>query len=177
MTHSTVTVRLLRCLLSALLLLPLAAIAGDDEDRESLPFSDLSFPEPERKYSAATECVQPTDEMRRNHMNYILHQRDETVYQGIRTRQYALEECINCHAAKDDQGEYIAINAPGQFCSSCHTYTSASIDCFECHATKPVRPSTLKLLSSGMPHHAEKPNGNLSSEETLRLLASEDQSQ
>lgn len=182
MTHPTVTVRLLRCLLSVLLLLPLAAaIASDDEDRygddrEALPFSDLSFPEPEREYSEETECVQPEDEMRRNHMNYILHQRDETVHKGVRTRQYSLEECINCHAAKDDQGEYIAINAPDQFCSSCHTYASVSIDCFQCHATKPARPSTLKLLSSGMPHHTETPGGNLPGE-THQLLAAEDQPQ
>ena len=84
-------------------------------------------------------------------MNYILHQRDETVHEGIRTRQFSLEECINCHAAKDEQGEYIPVNAQDQFCSSCHAYASVNIDCFQCHATKPESPSTLHKLS-GRPH-------------------------
>jgi len=83
------------------------------------------------------ECVQPEADMRRNHMKYILHQRDDTMHRGIRTEKYSLKECVECHAKQDKTGEFVPINAPGQFCQSCHRYASVSIDCFECHATKP----------------------------------------
>ncbi|MFQ5644667.1 MAG: cytochrome c3 family protein [Thiogranum sp.] len=141
MTYASVARRVSGLLLSALLMLPLAVSA--EEEAENLPFSDLTMTEPERHVSATEECVAPEDEMRRNHMQYILHQRDETMRKGIRTARFSLEECVNCHAAQDERGEFIPVNAENQFCSSCHTYASVNIDCFQCHATKPVRPSRL----------------------------------
>lgn len=145
-------------LLSSLLLLPFAVVADDEgEETEHLPFSELSFSEPERHYSPDQECVAPEEEMRRNHMEYILHQRDDTMYAGIRTRQFSLEECVNCHAVKDTaSGEYIPVNAPNQFCSSCHSYTSVKLDCFECHAARPVRPSTLQHIESRAPGNRQQ---------------------
>jgi len=83
------------------------------------------------------KCVEPTDVMRRNHMEFILHQRNETMHRGIRTKRYSLKECIECHVQTDSQGAYIPVNDPKQFCNSCHTYASVSIDCFQCHATTP----------------------------------------
>ncbi len=163
-----------RMLALLLLLLPLAATADSDKDgeKEALPFSDLTFPEPARHYSAEQKCVQPVEEMRKNHMNYILHQRDETVHRGIRTRRYALEECVNCHTAQDDKGEYVPINAPDQFCYSCHSYASVKIDCFQCHATKPVRPSTLNTPEADATDSTEKLSNDI-----RQLLASEGQAQ
>jgi hypothetical protein len=173
MSPSLPAARLLFAILVSLLLLPLAATAADEhgeEEKESLPFSSLSFPEPERHFSATQKCVQPEEEMRRNHMKYILHQRDETVHQGIRTRQHSLEECVNCHTAKDDKGEYIPVNGPDQFCSSCHSYAAVNIDCFQCHATKPERASMLQTQSSSAVHPTK---GNQDS--SAQLLASEGQ--
>jgi hypothetical protein len=172
MSQSSTARRLFAALMSLLLWLPLAATADDDHDEETegLPFSELTFPEPERHFSATSECVEPEAEMRRNHMNYILHQRDETMHAGIRTRQYSLEECVNCHASKDESGEYLPINGPDQFCSSCHAYTAVHIDCFQCHATKPERPSMLHQSSTGAASHARPMSG-----ETLQALASEGQ--
>lgn len=84
------------------------------------------------------ECVAPVDEMRRNHMEMLEHQRDDTVHLGIRPKNAgSLKGCIACHAQKDNNGSYIPINAPGQFCESCHRYAAVSTDCFQCHATKP----------------------------------------
>ena len=159
-------------LATLLLTLPIAASA--DKDTHTLPFSDLSLAEPARHFSATQECVEPEEEMKRNHMNYILHQRDETVYGGIRTRQYALEECINCHASKDEDGEYVRVEDTRHFCASCHTYASVKIDCFQCHADVPVRDSRMsELQSRSVPHHTgEQIAGDLS-DETLRLPASE----
>jgi hypothetical protein len=83
-------------------------------------------------------CVEPTEVMRRDHMRFLLHQRDATVHQGIRTTRHSLQECISCHVQRDEgTGRHVPVNAPGQFCSSCHTYAAVRIDCFECHATTP----------------------------------------
>ena len=83
------------------------------------------------------QCVADTDYMRRYHMKDLSHQRDETMHQGIRTTRFSLKECVACHATTDNNGQPVSINAPGQFCASCHEYTAVKIDCFQCHATKP----------------------------------------
>nr|VFJ91852.1 MAG: hypothetical protein BECKH772A_GA0070896_1003511 [Candidatus Kentron sp. H]VFJ92877.1 MAG: hypothetical protein BECKH772B_GA0070898_1003511 [Candidatus Kentron sp. H]VFJ99701.1 MAG: hypothetical protein BECKH772C_GA0070978_1003411 [Candidatus Kentron sp. H] len=79
-------------------------------------------------------CVEPTPVMRREHMDFLLGQRDETMRQGIRTGPYSLKACVECHVQKDKQGRMIPVNASKQFCQKCHQYTAVSIDCFECHA-------------------------------------------
>ena len=83
------------------------------------------------------KCVADTDYMRRFHMKELVHQRDRTVQDGVRTPRFSLNECIACHAEKDDSGVFKPVNAPGQFCASCHEFAAVKIDCFECHATKP----------------------------------------
>jgi len=173
MSQPSLLNRVLGILSVLLLLMPAASTA--DEEGHPLPFSDLVLTEPARHFSATQECVEPEDEMRRNHMNYILHQRDETVHDGIRTRQYALEECINCHASKGEDGEYIRVEDPRHFCASCHSYASVSIDCFQCHADVPVRPSSLQQSRSGHPHHLARENfaGDLAGKTALGLLATE----
>lgn len=100
---------------------------------------DSRVPAPAINQGKGDKCVEPTDDMRRNHMHYILHQRDETMHEGVRTKKHSLKECLNCHTSKDEGGEYLPVNAPGQFCQSCHSYASVKIDCFECHATKPQK--------------------------------------
>ena len=94
---------------------------------------------PELKINRANgdKCVAETDDMRTNHMKYLLHQRDETMHNGVRTKQFSLNECINCHVNKDESGKYIPVTAEGEFCQTCHSYASVKLDCFECHATKP----------------------------------------
>jgi hypothetical protein len=171
MSQSFLLYRVPGVLFALLLMVPLASSA--DEEGHRLPFSDLVKTEPTRHFSATQECVEPEDEMKRNHMNYILHQRDKTVHDGIRTRQYSLEECINCHAIKGEDGEYIRVEDTRHFCASCHTYASVSIDCFQCHADIPVRESTLQQPQSGNVDRsdreklADRPHGELS----LQLMA------
>ena len=84
------------------------------------------------------QCVEPVEIMRRDHFKFITHQRDLTVHQGIRTPRYSLAGCINCHATKTAAGEYLPVNAQGEFCETCHTYAAVKIDCFSCHATVPT---------------------------------------
>ncbi len=78
------------------------------------------------------ECVEPEDVMRRDHMKFILHQRDKTMHQGVRTEKYSLKNCVNCHANSKTN----SVLGKDGFCESCHTYASVSIDCFGCHASK-----------------------------------------
>jgi hypothetical protein len=85
------------------------------------------------------ECVEPEDVMRRDHMNFILHQRDETMHKGIRTSKYSFAECIDCHIQPDDKGEIASVDSEDHFCNSCHEYAAVNIDCFECHADKPQK--------------------------------------
>jgi hypothetical protein len=92
---------------------------------------------PGSRAAGLESCVAETDDMRRNHMDYLFHKRDKTVYQGIRTEDFSLNECIACHAAKDDSGHYVPVNDKGQFCQTCHVRVATKLDCFECHRTTP----------------------------------------
>ena len=82
-------------------------------------------------------CVAPTEDMRRNHMEYLFHKRDKTMREGIRTPEFSMNECVSCHASKDDAGHYIPVTEKGQFCQACHERISQKLDCFQCHRTTP----------------------------------------
>nr|VFJ45880.1 MAG: hypothetical protein BECKFW1821A_GA0114235_101135 [Candidatus Kentron sp. FW]VFJ46691.1 MAG: hypothetical protein BECKFW1821B_GA0114236_100138 [Candidatus Kentron sp. FW] len=83
------------------------------------------------------DCVESVPIMRKGHMDFLFHQRDNTLYQGIRTKRYSLKGCVDCHVQQDNQGRVIPINAADQFCQDCHQYVAVNIDCFQCHATIP----------------------------------------
>ena len=80
------------------------------------------------------KCVRDTDEMRRNHMKMLKHQRDETMRKGIRTTQESLKNCIECHANPKTNS---VASSKEDFCMGCHSYAAVKLDCFECHSTKP----------------------------------------
>ena len=107
------------------LLFPLTGTAGT-------PLPVIHEPEGE-----GVKCVEPEDVMRRDHMNFILHQRDETMHNGIRTSKYSFAECIDCHVQPDETGNIVSIDSNEHFCNSCHEYAAVTIDCFECHADRP----------------------------------------
>ncbi len=101
-------------------------------------------PAAQARVSDAQGCVEPTAEMRKNHMQYILHQRDETMHRGVRTRQYSLVECINCHVS--DAPDAPRVSSDEHFCNSCHSYAAVNIDCFQCHADRPVKTSGMHAM-------------------------------
>jgi hypothetical protein len=70
--------------------------------------------------------------MRRNHMKMLLHQRDRTLREGVRTTQFSLKNCVECHASRKTG----SVLGEEGFCSSCHAYASVKIDCFECHSSE-----------------------------------------
>ena len=75
-------------------------------------------------------CVAPTGEMRRDHMDMLLHQRDRTMRQGLREPRFSLKGCVDCHASRETG----SVLGKDGFCSSCHEYAAVKIDCFECHS-------------------------------------------
>lgn len=148
-----------------LLGLPLAAQSGT-------PLPEV--PEATSRFSATQGCVEPTEEMRKNHMKMMLHKRDQTMHQGIRTPQHSLEECINCHVPGDDSGKIVRIDSKEHFCNSCHSYAGVSIDCFQCHADRPVKKTEFHpLVAKPSPHHAEATSTGPVSTDTLEVLAVE----
>lgn len=98
-------------------------------------------------------CVEPTEYMRRNHMEVLKHHRDETVLKGVRTKKYSLKECINCHAS-EETGSVAA--AQDDFCVKCHSYAAVKIDCFDCHSTKPQGPVAMHPLNAKTAHYRHK---------------------
>ena len=95
------------------------------------------------------KCVEETSYMRKNHQKLLMHQRDETVHKGIRTKEHSLQNCIACHASTKDNN---VLGSNEHFCQGCHTYAAVKLDCWECHASKPkqtaiksTEPSTAKV--------------------------------
>jgi hypothetical protein len=75
-------------------------------------------------------CVAPAEDMRRNHMQMLFQQRDRTLRQGVRESRFGLKGCVECHAGRASG----SVLGKDGFCSSCHSYASVKIDCFECHS-------------------------------------------
>lgn len=95
------------------------------------------IPPPKGNYNDVTLCVEPVDIMRKQHFEFILDHRDRTVIEGIRTTQYSLIACIDCHITPNAQGEYARYSEETHFCANCHQFTAVNIDCFQCHADRP----------------------------------------
>ncbi len=146
----------------ALLLWSVASIAAGNYSGPNRDANGNIVPTPKGE-----KCVEPTADMRANHMKYLLHKRDKTMYQGIRTEQHSLVECINCHATPGENGKIARITDKQHVCASCHISASVKLDCFECHADRPVEAFNQaqtddlfslemhsKLQSSNKPHAA-----------------------
>ena len=121
---------MLACLLGAL---PIGSVIAADATASS--FGEVVIPSPERP-ADASDCVEPVDVMRRDHMKFLMHQRDATVLNGDRETKYSLVGCMDCHNPASTSDEVIRYENPPHFCAGCHAYTSVKIDCFECHADR-----------------------------------------
>lgn len=148
--------------LVGLFALPMMSNAGD---------LGPAVPKAKTKASAKTECVEPVGVMRKDHMEFLKHKRDETMREGVRTKTHSLVECIDCHVTPNDNGVYARIGEDGHFCSSCHNYAAVNVDCFDCHSDLPEGASNkLHTLNKKNPHHKDlAANGSLT-KETLNVL-------
>ncbi|MGM0594433.1 MAG: hypothetical protein ACQETD_07855 [Pseudomonadota bacterium] len=150
--------------LPALLVLTLSApvLAGDNDG------VGPNIPAPVK----GNQCVEDTDEMRRNHMKYLLQHRDDTLRKGIRTKQYSLNECLECHVPPAEESNQASRSEGEHFCQSCHMYTGVKVDCFQCHATRPEGTAMFHpLVTPAM--KAMKDVHQPASEELLNKLAAE----
>lgn len=93
------------------------------------------------------QCVEPTDVMRRNHMDYLQHQRDETMHRGIRTKKYSLKQCLECHVPTKEEAQ-AANKTEEHFCKNCHLYAGVKPDCFDCHNSRPEKTAAFHPLVS-----------------------------
>lgn len=105
----------------------------------SQTLADTPLPTINEPSDESLKCIHPEDEMRRNHMKYILHERDETMHEGIRGEPESLANCINCHVEPDENGNVPRIDSTEHFCHGCHEYAAVEIDCFQCHADRPQK--------------------------------------
>ena len=97
-------------------------------------------------------CVAPVEWMRRNHMKALVHQRNATVHEGLRGAKFSLKDCVSCHVVPDSQGRAVPVSDPKHFCRSCHDYAAVSIDCFECHASRPEEAAKGAQLGASSAH-------------------------
>ena len=113
---------------AAIVLLALAgaAFAGDTGSRSLGPVIERA--------TRGERCVDEPAVMRRDHPAMLKHQRDATVHGGIRGAKHSLAGCIGCHAGAQTGS---VAQAATDFCVSCHRYAAVTIDCFECHSSKP----------------------------------------
>lgn len=142
-------ISILRNILLVLLFVVVSSNSIADESKVPLPKGE--------------QCVEDTEWMRSNHFETVLHQRDETVLHGIRTKKHSLKNCIDCHITPNRNGEYARYsNSEEHFCASCHTYAAVSIDCFQCHADRPesaVREAIKQHLANGVNPHQDMQMG------------------
>ena len=92
------------------------------------------------------------ENMRKNHMDELLHKRDETVINGIRTEDHSLKSCINCHVPEQYNGKVLRSSDPEHFCSTCHNYVAQKIDCFQCHVDYPSNSKISKVTPNDTIH-------------------------
>jgi len=121
-----------RIKLLALVLLAMAGVVYADDEKAGVDPLLPVIPE-----GRGESCVEDTAFMRRNHMELLKHQRDETMLKGVRSTQHSLKECLNCHVVYGPDSVPVTVSNPTHFCRSCHDYAAVSIDCFECHASRP----------------------------------------
>ncbi|MBF0153739.1 MAG: hypothetical protein HQL64_08375 [Magnetococcales bacterium] len=94
-----------------------SALAGDHAaDDLLLANGDVRLQKPK-----GNNCIRPTEWMRRNHMDFLMHKRAVTVREGARMRSESLTQCQSCHPSRE------------QFCDRCHDYVGVEPNCFECH--------------------------------------------
>jgi hypothetical protein len=121
----------MRLALALVLLMAAGAGVAGDEGRTPKPVIERA--------AQGAQCVADSAFMRRNHMELLKHQRDDTVRQGVRSAANSLKACVECHASRSTGS---VARAPTDFCVSCHSYAAVKPDCFECHTAQPKPKAT-----------------------------------
>jgi len=134
--------------LAALMSVPMANADGV-KPANDIVVAGISLPDIPK--GEGKTCIAPKEFMRRNHMNMLKHDRNETVHLGNRTIKASLKQCVSCHAVNGADSKPVTVEDPKHFCRACHDYVAVKIDCFECHASRP----DVTLKSKVNPHSPE----------------------
>ena len=76
--------------------------------------------------------------MIRNHPRFLFTFRSDVLHHGAKSPNDNLERCVTCHVVKDKAGQPVDFHNPTHFCVACHNKAAVTIDCFECHNSKPT---------------------------------------
>jgi predicted CXXCH cytochrome family protein len=128
-----------------LLLVSLLGVVGCDSKP---PEIDTKIAKAVKKFDTEEQAIAHKTDMRKNHMDRLLHKRDQTVHEGIRTPKYSLKACINCHVPAPTKNKTVTHKDSEHFCVTCHEYVSVQIDCFQCHASHPDKPETANAMKA-----------------------------
>ena len=123
------------------------------------------------------QCVKPIEWMRHNHMKLLFHERELTVHEGVFIKGRSMEDCIACHVQREPNGQWPKPNSKKFFCEACHSYAAVKIDCFECHASHPVKAPPGVGPNGGNPLQADTksvPAGDLGPRELTPMPVSPD---
>jgi hypothetical protein len=96
-------------------------------------FAGEGVPKPDIEIANPGQCIAPAEEMRRNHMDMLKHQRNRTLRLGERGAKVSLNGCIECHASKTNGS---VLGSRQNFCETCHDYAAVKLDCWDCHQPK-----------------------------------------
>ncbi|MAF48222.1 MAG: Hdr-like menaquinol oxidoreductase cytochrome c subunit [Rhodospirillales bacterium] len=116
----------------AVLLAGIAWAANDSARKSRVPMPNIP---------KALKEAEPghAERLRNDHRQLLVHKRDQTMRQGIRTAKDSLKECVACHAVPGPDKLPVSAQSPEHFCRVCHDYAAVSIDCFSCHASRPPK--------------------------------------
>lgn len=102
------------------------------------------------------------DYWRMHHMDMLLHSRDLTLRDGVRDLSpddmaisASIGTCFDCHAVKDEAGEFVSFEDPRHFCRVCHDYAAVTIDCFSCHRSTPANESAVAYRAMAKPEEPD----------------------
>ncbi|WP_137702286.1 hypothetical protein [Marimonas lutisalis] len=92
---------------------------------------------PDIPKASGTPHPEGNEYWRKQHMELMKHDRDETMYEGDRQVQASLKACFDCHAVEDETGTPVTYASDKHFCRVCHDYAAVKVDCFMCHRSTP----------------------------------------
>lgn len=93
-----------------------------------------------------------------HHMQMLKHDRKLTMREGVRDLapddmaiNASIGECFDCHAVKDEAGDFVSFEDDRHFCRVCHDYAAVTIDCFTCHRSTPANESAIAYRTMATP--------------------------
>jgi len=101
----------------------------------------VNKPEPTIAQAKGDHCIKDDEYMMRHHPDLLKHQRDDTMHRGIRSGEFGLKRCMECHSSNDN-------GVAKTDCDTCHAFAAVKLDCWDCHAKKPAKAKVMPATAS-----------------------------